>query len=542
MVIWAPLALERSVEGVHFSDQLGTFPVEVTLCHDGRSTLDTGLFGEVYWAQTGRFGFGARARATGPPEAGGTLASYVDRDFINANVALINDPDAVVSAYSARFAQTLRARVLLEELAAALLGGTLLFIVVPRRRRGRPGATAELVVAVLLVGAATGVSAAVAARLFDDWSCNQPVSRGYAMPGVKGLSFSSPETLEVARQVKPFVRKNTERIAQKAERFEVTAQESFADALARQAADLAPREGETIVAAEADPQGSFVATRLRSSIYRELVETLGADAISVRTISGDVSSNGTVAESGFISDEAKVSGEIPTVAVAGDHDSEVTWKQMAASGIKLPDLETIDVAGLRFSGANDREHKSLFGGEITNDSGISEEELGAQLREKVDDKPRIVLLHQPDAAAGYFGLPSLTQVRSLEGGGRLTVPYDDGIPDVPPGVVNIGHLHATNGPWVLWNNDADEVTWTLVDQLGTSGGVENRPTFNRFSTPVSAPLKPVTIRLQYVHVDSGLATGFATISIAVNGECTIIDRVDVGLPGGQPRELRAARR
>ena len=41
---------------MRFNDHLGTFPVEVGLCHDGRSTLDTGLFGKVYWGQTGAFG------------------------------------------------------------------------------------------------------------------------------------------------------------------------------------------------------------------------------------------------------------------------------------------------------------------------------------------------------------------------------------------------------------------------------------------------------------------------------------------------------
>jgi hypothetical protein len=47
--------------------------------------------------------------------------------------------------------------------------------------------------------------------------------------------------------------------------------------------------------AEGDPQGSFVGVHVRTAMYKDLVETLGRDAIAVRTISGDVSSNGTVA-------------------------------------------------------------------------------------------------------------------------------------------------------------------------------------------------------------------------------------------------------
>jgi hypothetical protein len=90
---------------------------------------------------------------------------------------------------------------------------------------------------------------------------------------------------------------------------------------------------------------------------------------------------------------------------------------------------------------------------------------------------------------------------------------------------------------VLWNTDGPTVTWTVVDQLGTAGGVENQPTFNRFSTPVSAPLKPLTVRLQYFEVESGLQTGYATISCQLDGTCTISDRVDIGIPGGRPLEL-----
>jgi hypothetical protein len=534
-VIFTPIALERAVENVHFSDNLGTFPVEVRLCHDGRSTLDTGLFGRVYWDETGPLGFGARARATGPPQAGGTLASYVSSDFIQTNVALIDDPDVVVDAYATKFGEGLRSRFLREELLAALIGGAILFAALPRRRLERATRTQKWAVGIALVVFATGVSAVTAWLMFDDWPCSAPVAADYPMPGVDQLSFSSPETLEVAKQVKPFIEKNTERIERAATEYEDSAQTSFDAQLALRQESLVPRDGEKIVLAEADTQGSFVGIEVRKSMYSKLVDALGRDAFAARTISGDVSSNGTVAEAKYIADEADVGGNIPTVAVGGDHDSETTWKQMSDSGMDVVDLDTIDVADLRFSGANDREHKTLFGGLVTNDSGISEEELGAQLREKLDDEPRIVLLHQPDAVTGYLELDDLNDVRLLDG--SQTVPHEDGIPDQVPGTVNIGHRHVLDGPWVLWNTDGDEITWTVVDQLGTAGGVENTPTFNRFSTPVSVPLKPLTVRMQYFDVESGLQTGYATVTCQTDGTCQVTDRVDVGIPGGQPVQV-----
>ncbi len=58
-LVAAPIALERAVGGAQFSDNLGTFPVQVSLAHDGRSTLDTGILGKVFLARTGTLGFGA---------------------------------------------------------------------------------------------------------------------------------------------------------------------------------------------------------------------------------------------------------------------------------------------------------------------------------------------------------------------------------------------------------------------------------------------------------------------------------------------------
>ncbi len=531
-LIALPLGAERAVEQVTFQDNLGTFPVEVGLCHDGRSTLDTGLFGKVYVAQTGAFGFGAIARATGPPEAGGTLASYVDPQFIQANVALIDDPDETVRAYASELSSGLREHLARDELLAFLLGGAVLFAIVPRRRWAGVSPGRRVAVPLALVAVATALSGLVALRAFDSWDCSSPTGTEYTIPGVDRISFGSPETREVAAQVKPFIEKNTKRIEATGKAYEDDASRTFIAALDAKAAEITPREGETMVLAEADPQGSFVGTRVRSQMYDALQTALGPDAISLRTIAGDVSSNGTVAEAGYIAAEAKVGGEIPVAAAAGDHDSTRTWEQMTSNGITLPDLKTVDIDGIKVSAGNDREHKTLFGGLVTNSSGITEQQLGEKLREAVDDEPRIVVLHQPDAVAGYLGLDNLDQVRALEHG--RTSPYDDGVPDQPPGIVDIGHLHQAAGPWVIWNTDTDELTWTVVDQLGTAGGVENAPTFSRFSTPLSAPLKVLSVRLQYLNLESGLETGYATVSCELNGTCAISDRTDVGLPGGQP--------
>ena len=226
--------------------------------------------------------------------------------------------------------------------------------------------------------------------------------------------------------------------------------------------------------AEGDTQGSFVGIDVRKHMYAKLVDALGRDAFAARTISGDVSSNGTVAEIEYIADEAEVSGEIPTVAVGGDHDSETTWKQMSDAGIDVVDLDTIEVDDLRFSGANDREHKTLV--RWAGHQRLRDHRGGARRTAAREGRRRAAHRAAPSARRGC-GLPristDLNDVARLDG--SQTVPYDDGIPDQVPGTINIGHRHVLDGPWVLWNTDGDEITWTVVDQLGTAGGVREHP-------------------------------------------------------------------
>lgn len=529
-VVALPIAAEQAVERASFDERLGTLPVHVSLTHNGRSTLATGLLGNVYYAATGPLGFGILARVTGPPEAGGTLASYVDPAFIKANLDFVHDPSQVVGAYGREFRDQVVSDALVWSLVVGVVGGAVVLLVVRRMRRPASRRTRVVVTGAVFVACLAGSTGLAGWRL-DRWGDSPADS--YPLPGLPQISFGSPQTLELARQVKPFIEKNAARIEEESRAYEAAASSSFASALADRSDDLAPRDGETIVIAEADPQGGYVGATVRAGLLTQLQAALAEGSFSFRTISGDVTSNGTVAEADFVRKEAAVGDGLPVIAVAGDHDSTTTVSQLRDEGVTVPDLNTVGVDGLLISGANDVQHKALFGALVSNPSGETEQELGAQLRKQVPtDEAGIVLLHQPKAAAGYLGVP-LDQVRDAHS--PLTTPVDDGIPDVPPGTVSIGHLHDLDGPWVVWNTDGDLVTWTVVDQLGTSGGMEERPTFNRFSTPLSPPLKTLSFRLQYVDTGTGLQTGYATVACDVDGACAISRRTDVGLPVTDPR-------
>lgn len=103
--------------------------MEVALAHNGVSTFDTGILGRLYWDRTGAAGFGAIVRATGPPEAGGTLSSYVDPTFVEVNAQFINDPEEVARGWGSELREQVGRRFLHLELGAFLAGGLLLTLI-----------------------------------------------------------------------------------------------------------------------------------------------------------------------------------------------------------------------------------------------------------------------------------------------------------------------------------------------------------------------------------------------------------------------------
>ena len=289
--------------------------MEVSLSHNGVSTLDTGILGRVYWDRTGAGGL--RCDTSGRPDLprpAGSLASYVSPRFIQANAAFVSDPGAVAKAYGDELRGQVLQRFWLIELGAWIdrrPGPHRPLPRATRRSESIPSTRRRVTVSVRWWS-----SPASARRRWSPCCCSgcgrtrttSPAS--YAMEGIDGLSFDNPEALEIAEQVQPFIVKNTDRIRAHADEYEDAANASLRAVLPVHAEALDPRDGERIVIAEADPQGSQVGTRVRKAMYPLLEEDLGADAFAMRTISGDISSNGTVAEKGFVRDESEASAEI----------------------------------------------------------------------------------------------------------------------------------------------------------------------------------------------------------------------------------------
>ena len=229
-LVASPILVEQAVERARFEDRLGTFPVEVGLAHNGVSTLDAGIIGRLYWDRTGAGGFGASLRSTGPPEGGGTLGSYISQDFLQANVAFVDDPDEVARVYGAELRSQLVRFLVLSELATFAVGGLLGAVLL----RGPPRFTRRRTRVLLRVGwivTASTTSVLLAVALFARWGGSAEPQQTYAMPGVDELSFSSPQTREIAEQIQPFVEKNSARIAERTAAYVDAAVEGFTTGL-----------------------------------------------------------------------------------------------------------------------------------------------------------------------------------------------------------------------------------------------------------------------------------------------------------------------
>ena len=403
-VLAVPVAAEQAVEHLSFQDRIGTVPVEVTLAHNGLSTVDTGVLGQLYWDQTGRWGFGANVRLTGTPQAEGTLASYTSPVFVRANASFVSDPAAVAAAYGDELQSRFWVRFLVSEVVAALLGGLVLTAVARGRRPRLLGdrLLTKIATTTAALAALAGVSIASATWLFARWDGSADVDQRYSMPGIPELSFSSPQTLEVARQIEPFLTKNNDRIRPGAR---LTRKRS--PLRSKTSSPSEPRTWSPVMGTP-DPRRSRPPRQRRR--HRGATRHVSDAAPGARRGQLRVahhfrrhhvqrhSRGGRVRR-----EEATASGDLPVVAVKGDHDTSDTVEQLDDQDIANPDLDVEDIGGLDVAVANDPAFKTLFGGLSVNESGISEYGIGAKLRDEVgaDTGALVVLLHQPTSAAGY---------------------------------------------------------------------------------------------------------------------------------------------
>ncbi len=254
-----------------------------------------------------------------------------------------------------------------------------------------------------------------------------------------------------------------------------------------------------------------------------LKEKFGADVPALLAISGDLTTNGTAAEANCVQSIADIAEGAPIAAVIGNHESDVSLGQMRDAGMTVLDGTEVELAGVSVLGEGDPERSELFGPTALR-ADRSQIDVGTNLYDEATaDRPDLVLVHEAYAAQAFLDVSDMHGF--LDERGSVTTPYDDGVRDAPAGAIFYGHWHRDVEPRVVWNSDG---TWTLVMELGTSGGAIATPTFGRFSTPWSQPQQMATFPVVFLDEETRLVTGYQMYRFDTDGSVTVEPRVDIG--------------
>jgi hypothetical protein len=533
-----PLALERGLERTRVHADVGLVPATLTLTGTSDSRLRLGLLGSIRVpASQGPLGLSVTADgAPRTPDESAGISSYFSPQMLKVYGGLFHDPDAAIRGYVAQLEEDFRGRALAAWLLYTAVGTLLLLLGLAimdpalRMRLHRHRTRA------LAAGAAAGLvlSSAVAALEFREWagSGDHGEDFDYALPALDGTraegALTDSPVLKLAIQdALPKVELLIDRQQSRTDAFVASASSQLEAAAGSM---TGPREGEVAVMMQSDMHCSSAMIALQRRVVELLDEQHGAGTVSLLAISGDLTTNGTAAEGSCIEDEAAIAGDAPVVAVTGNHESELSARQMAGAGMKVLDGGTTEVAGTTVLGAGDPERTEMFGAtRLRGDE--TQTSMGEALYETaLEDQPDITLVHEAYAAAAFIGdVPDMPAF--LDARGSDTTWWEDGVRDLPTGALFYGHWHREVLPRVVWNSDG---TWTLVMELNTSGGAIDTPTFNHFSTPWSKPQQRASFTVLFKDEESGLVTGYQRYAFATDGTVTVQPRVEIGTPDGQP--------
>ncbi len=540
-VVAAPLAASLAITHASVQDTIGVSPTTFSIGTRGHSELRLGFVGTVYLHQS-RGPFGLIATVNGPttPDTQGVgsadLASYVRPQMLQLYAGLFHDPGQAVDGYVDLLMDEVVHEFLVLELILSVVGaGALLAVstLVPRRRR-LPHRRARIVGS---WGAALVISTGLAGWQLTWPDEHRPDAGVYALPALTGSradgsTTNSPVLRLLLGGAIPKVKTLVQRQERHAADFR---QRALADLDRQQDFVSGPEPGETAVLMQSDMHCNQSMIGLQRAVREKLNDRFGAEVPSLMAITGDLTTNGTAAEQSCIRNEARIAGDAGIAAVTGNHESDLSSRQMSDAGMTVLDGSTTTVGGVRVLGDGDPERTELFGGtSLRGDE--NEADVGSRLFETAtDQKPDLVLVHEAYAAQAFLGVEDMNTF--LDGRSSATEPVEDDIRDLPASAVFYGHWHRSVEPRVVWNSDG---TWTLVMELDTSGGAVDTPTIGHFSTPWTSPQQEASFPVLFLDDDSRLVTGYQIYSFDTTGRLTVHPRVAVGT--GATSDLQASRR
>jgi hypothetical protein len=531
-VLTFPLALAWAVNRAEVREQVGITPTTFTLTTGGRSELRLGVAGTVYVpASRGPFGVVATVDGPGDPGVdGGDLASYVTPELLRLYAGLFHEPKTAADAYVDQLLGEFKSELLLATITLATFGGLALFLlayILPLPRYGRnPASRVRVAATVVLILICTTAVAVVQTRPVPD----DGETLSYPLPALTGTMAEGSTTNSLVLRallggIVPKVRTLIRRQDDSEREFRALAEEALA---AEADKIVGPDDGEIAVLMQSDIHCNTSMIRLQQQVAGLLTQRFGEGVPRLMAIAGDLTTNGTAAEGGCIGDIAGIPGEAPVVAVAGNHESEVSMEQMNDAEMTLLDGSRTEVAGVSLLGDQDPERSELFG-ETRLRGSLTQTDVGEDLYDvALEDRPDLVLVHEAYAAQAFLDVADMRTFLDERGGTTRVAkeePVDDGIRDVPAAAVFYGHWHREVEPRVVWNSDG---SWTLVMELGTTGGAVATPIIGRFSTPWSRPLQTASFPVVFLDEESRLVTGYQLYRFEPDGSVSVLPRVDIG--------------
>ncbi|MGA8255050.1 MAG: metallophosphoesterase [Nocardioides sp.] len=540
-VLSLPLAFSWAVTHTEVQQQIGTSPTTFSLTTDGHSELRLGIAGTVYVPRSeGPIGLIAQVEGPGDPGAGdGDLANYVRPEMLKLYTGLFHDPEAAIQEYVSVVQTEFKNQVILAEIILGGLGGLVflgLSYLLPfgdLRSHPRPRLRAAGVALLTLV--ATSTLAWV--QLTSSDAGSGPENGVYPLTALDGTAAAGSTTNSpVLRALLGGAFAKSKLLVKRQEAAEASYRVSAADDLESQRGLMTGAlEGEVAVMMQSDMHCNITMIRLQTQVWSMLQDDFGDDAPRLLGVTGDLTTNGTAAEGTCIRDERAIAGDAPVVAVTGNHESDVSVKQMKDSGMTVLDGSTEEIEGVRLLGDEDPARSELFGGTALR-GDETQQDVGTRLYEEArdGDRPDLVLVHEAYAAQAFLDVGPMRAF--MDEAGDPTTPLEDDVRDAPAAAVFFGHWHESVPPRVVWNDDG---TWTLVMELDTSGGAVDTPTITNFSTPWSSPRQTASFPVLFLDEDRRLITGYQIYRFEPDGEVVVEPRVDVGVPA--PEESSGGR-
>lgn len=477
-----PLAAAYGITHAEVKDHSGALPVTITAA-PGHSALDLGFLGTAYNEDADYFKIGAHVKLDGPPAGLSQLANGDTSALTQAFTGIYQNPDATIEGYGSALFESVKDNAIDAEL---IVGFTFSLISFWRDRRNK--FESRRIIGATLAGTLVA-SSGLATLLTVDWQHDHSLpEKTYPIKGidaswVEGTVADNPVLATLGKQVIQKLEQIKKLEEARNQAFLETAYAGI-DRLLRSDTFIPPEEDEVMVLALSDIHSNLDMIKVYQYLVDAINEKYGEDTLRLTVLAGD-QTYGSSWEKKAIDEIANISEEV--VGVEGNHDGTIAKENQEAAGIQLAEGETIATeTGPSVLGDSDpvlTDINALIGnGEDRSRDGsnISQEEVGAQLKETAEDtNPALLITHEAFALKPIIDKDDISKATMEEWLAQPPLVHE-----VPAAAIMYGHWHRAMESRQLIQSDG---SFAIVIELGSAGGAPSSITPSIASLPWTVP-------------------------------------------------------